>query len=1693
MAEPGSTLAGWCERVGIAADYHDIWGHRHRVPDAGLAALLREFGIDPDDAQALADAQRADWGQPLPAVAAHTAGAPRVQVQLRVPAGSGPLHWTLHEESGAVHRGAVDPVACTVLGQAQVDGQAMQTLRAAIDLELPTGYHRLVLDGTDDAEGMLLVSAPEHAYRPPALQADGRVWGPALQLYALRSPRNWGIGDFTDLATAAELFAQLGAGIVGLNPLHALFPHNPHHISPYSPSSRSQLNTMYLDVEAVADFPECTAAQQRVRSAAFQERLAQLREAVHVDYAGVAAAKDDVLRLLWAHFRERHLRAGSERGRAFRDFLAERGEPLALHATFNELQARLHAEDASVWGWPVWPEAYRDPASDAVSRFREEHGEAIEFHAYLQWQADLQLARVARRCSERGLAVGLYLDLAVSVDRAGADMWTHQAHYAPGASVGAPPDELNLLGQDWGLPPLRPDRLLADRCRYFADTLRACMRHAGALRIDHVMGLMRLYWIPAGQGARAGAYVHYPLAELMAIVALESERNRCMVIGEDLGTVADEMRAAVARLQVLSYRVVAFERGEGGTFKPPHVYPREALVAVGTHDLPTLAGWWSGHDLQVRRTLGLFPSDQVYEDQLVGRMQERVRLLLALQHAALLPDGLAPEVAAAGPLTAELAEAVHAFAASTPSRVMVVQPEDVLGVLGQANLPGTVDQHPNWRQKLPLSLQQLAEDERLQSTCRLLARLRPHAPLSGMAPPRTEAVVPRATYRLQFHRDFTFDDAQQVLAYLQGLGVSHLYCSPVMRARPGSTHGYDIVAHDEINPELGGREAFDRFARAARERGMGLLIDMVPNHMGIFAADNAWWMDVLQHGPASAHASWFDIDWHPVDRALDGRVLLPVLGDHFGGVLERGELALVFEGEAGSFSLRYFEHRFPLDPRTAAPLLLRAAERLPGAAGLALQSVATGFGQLPPRDTADPHAAVQRRHDHARLQARLVALLGEAEGVRAAIEAVVAASASPDSLDALHEAQAFRLAYWRVASDEINYRRFFDINHLAALRMEEPDVFEATQGFALDLAAAGVVDGLRIDHPDGLHDPAQYFERLQQGYARRAGIVLPRADAHGRPARPLYVVAEKIAAGHEDIPESWALHGTTGYRFANVVNGVLVDTAARERFDRLWQRFSGEPGHFEEFAYAGKRTIMRSSLASELTVLATELLRIARAHRRTRDHTFNTLREALAEVAACMPVYRTYIVDKPSAQDQRFIDWAVASARRRARAADTSIFDFVRRTLLAEAIEGADDALKERVRRFAMRFQQFTAPVTAKGVEDTAFYRYHRLVSLNEVGGDPGTFGMTLRGFHAANADRAARWPYTIVATSTHDNKRSEDVRCRLDVLSEMPAAWRLWLRRFNAAPQLQRARHAVVAGHADAGMPVPSRADEVLLLQTLLGTLPAGGLDDDSIVAYRERIEAYAVKAAREAKRHTSWVSPDAEYEDGLRAFVRSVLARVRPNPVLTELQAQAELLGWFGALNSLAMVLLKFTVPGVPDLYQGNEVMDLSLVDPDNRRPVDYEARRRLLDELQRLSEQPDWRTGLAAMTAAPHDGRLKLWIIWRLLQLRRQQPELLRDGGYAALQVTGQHKDHVVAFVRETAGQQMVVACGRWFARLLDARPAWPAENVWGDAVLEVPGDRQWRDVLSGQVLVVDGGRPLPVASMFATLPMAVLVPE
>ncbi|MBC8160820.1 MAG: malto-oligosyltrehalose synthase, partial [Roseiflexaceae bacterium] len=739
--------------------------------------------------------------------------------------------------------------------------------------------------------------------------------------------------------------------------------------------------------------------------------------------------------------------------------------------------------------------------------------------------------------------------------------------------------------------------------------------------------------------------------------------------------------------------------------------------------------------------------------------------------------------------------------------------------------------------------------------------------------------IPRATYRLQFNSGFTFGQARAIVAYLDALGVSDLYASPLFRASPDSTHGYDIANHNQINPVLGGEAEFDALAAELNARNMGLLLDTVPNHMGIGEPSNEWWMDVLENGPSSIYAPYFDIDWQPVTRELENKVLLPILGQQFGRVLEQGELRLTYEH--GMFFLDYYDHRLPVNPRSYRLILQHELEALRTQLDeatpdlLEYESILTGLSNLPMRTETEPARVAERNREKEILKRRLDTLASGSEPVQAAIaEAVRQINGTPgqprsfDLLEQLVDWQAYRLTYWRVAAEEINYRRFFDVNDLAAIRMEREDVFLATHKLLMQLFAQGKLSGIRLDHTDGLYDPAGYFARLQQAFAEanseiqnpalspQPSALSPQPSA--LPARPLYLLTEKILARGEPIPPEWAIYGTTGYDFLNAANSVFVDTAAERRFSEIYSDFVGRRMDFDELTYQTRRQIMRVSLASELLVLATALNRVAERTRYYRDFTLNSLREALREVIACFPVYRTYTVaasDTVGERDRQVIEQTVARSRRRNPAAEPSIYEFIRDVLLLRYPDHAGEADRAEQREFVMRFQQLTGPVMAKGLEDTAFYIYNRLISLNEVGGEPRHFGGSVAAFHRQNSERLRDWPHAMLCSSTHDTKRSEDVRARINLLSEVPEQWRTLLTRLARLNQRKKTEIE--------GVRAPDRNDEYLLYQTVLGTLPLDTPHGAALDEYVARIQAYMAKAIREAKVHTSWLNQNTQYNE--------------------------------------------------------------------------------------------------------------------------------------------------------------------------------------------------------------------------------------
>ena len=972
-----------------------------------------------------------------------------------------------------------------------------------------------------------------------------------------------------------------------------------------------------------------------------------------------------------------------------------------------------------------------------------------------------------------------------------------------------------------------------------------------------------------------------------------------------------------------------------------------------------------------------------------------------------------------------------------------------------------------------------------------------------------QARIPGSTYRLQFNRDFTFEQARSLVPYFDELGVTDCYSSPVLKARAGSVHGYDVVDPTRLNPEVGTEEEFVAFARALRERGMGVLMDVVPNHMCIAGSENRWWFDVLENGPSSPYARFFDIDWNPPNPDLTDRILLPILGDQFGRVLESQEVKVTYRD--GAFFANYWETTLPVAPRTSTLALELTLEELRGrlrprqgdAEGgelhpdlLELESIITSLRNLPPRTETDPARVRERFREKEVARRRLSTLVRESNEARAAVHAALEGlngrRGKPRTFDRLAELlsnQAYRLCFWRAASDEINYRRFFDINELAAVRVEERPVFTAVHEVVFRLMRQGLVTGLRVDHVDGLHDPSKYLQDLQ----REAGSALERAPAHGRGegggegGPPCYVLVEKILGHDEQLRRDWPVHGTTGYEYMNLLNGVFVDESNGRAFRALYEEFVGAPTKFDDLLYHCKKLILRNAMSSELHVLSRRLYRVAGQSRYTRDFTLNSLQGALSEVIACFPVYRSYIRrkhDSASADDRLHINAAVRAAKRRNQAQDPSVYDFIRSVLLLEDPKGLTREQRAERRDFVLRFQQLTSPVTAKGLEDTAFYRFFPLSSLNEVGGEPAIFGTALGRFHERNHDRRETWPHALSATSTHDTKRSEDVRARVNVLSEIPEEWNRAIYRWR---EMNRPKKARVEGGA-----APDANEEYLLYQTLVGTWPLEEAGDEGHEAYVARIRAYMQKAVKEAKLHTSWINPDEEYERAVADFVGAVLDRGANAPFVADLAAFQRLTARAGMLNSLSQTLLKVAAPGVPDFFQGTEVWDFSLVDPDNRRPVDYGLRRRLLDSLREGEE-----AGRAALTeellASPEDGRVKLYVTSRALNFRRARAALFAEGEYVPLEAEGPRARCAVAFARRLGNEEVLAVAGRFFTRLGagGAGGLRLAGDAWGETSLPLGGlgGRRFRDVFTGAEFEAGGGR-LPLSSVLSPLPVALL---
>lgn len=940
--------------------------------------------------------------------------------------------------------------------------------------------------------------------------------------------------------------------------------------------------------------------------------------------------------------------------------------------------------------------------------------------------------------------------------------------------------------------------------------------------------------------------------------------------------------------------------------------------------------------------------------------------------------------------------------------------------------------------------------------------------------------IPSSTYRLQFNTLFTFSDARNIILYLSDLGITDIYASPYFKAKEGSMHGYDMVDHNKLNPEVGTEEEYEGLIKELNRYEMGQILDIVPNHMCITSKDNAWWMDVLENGPSSPYATFFDIDWEPVKRELKNKVLLPFLGNQYGTVLDNQELTLYFED--GSFFIGYFNERFPVRPQTYILILQHRIQELGNHIGedslsfMELLSIITSLNNLPSHLETSPERINERNREKEIAKKRLWTLYCEDPEIKSFIDTninifngIQGNSGSFDHLDHLIGEQLYRLSYWPVATEEINYRRFFDINSLAAIRIENPIVFEEVNKFLFELIKERKVTGLRVDHPDGLYNPSEYFYRLQYNCFKnimlghveklKEDIQLPYEDGfidseilnrfNEIPnSTPFYIVGEKILIKSERMPEEWPIISTTGYVFLNSSNGIFIETRNSKVFEEIYSSFIKSKIDYQDTVYLSKKLIMESAVASEINTLGHYLNYISEKNRHTKDFTLNSLIKAITEVIAFFPVYRTYTKDfYVEERDRQYIDLAVLKAKRKNPAINASIFDFLHNILLLKLPDDMSDNEKSECLDFVMRFQQITGLVMAKGLEDTTFYIYNRLISLNEVGGSPDRFGTTTETFHGQNIERSKFWPHALIATSTHDSKRSEDVRARINVLSEIPYQWKERLKYWSLFNKRKKI-------NID-GQLVPDRNEEYHLYQTLIGTWPVGSVNDSSYDIFKRRIKDYMLKAVREAKVNSSWMNPHFLYEESVMIFIDALMARNHDNHFLNDFVPFQKMISHYGMYNSLSQVLLKITAPGVPDFYQGTELWNFSLVDPDNRSPVDFTTRIRILDELRKEESSMGTHELAKRLTVEKVNGKIKMFVIYRALNFRKQHRELFQYGSYIPLETTGDKGEHICAFARQSGNSVAIIMVPRFITRLTTEPEYFPfPEDNWGGTFVANP---------------------------------------
>ncbi|MCK5295814.1 MAG: 4-alpha-glucanotransferase, partial [Alphaproteobacteria bacterium] len=1073
--------------AGIEGKYYDARGEFREISSKTKRILLSSMELPADDEEiakkTLYEHEAKPWKRVTPPVAVVRTDKLPAEIVITLPAEvpNELLSWVLEEEDGYLHTGTVRFEDMNLEETRVLDGEKLARRKFILPVTPSLGYHKLLFEYHNDISGkgeMTLIVVPPKCYMPSGLDRDINTWGFPVQLYALNSKRNWGIGDFTDLEKMITTAANLGAGIVGINPVNTLFPDDPNDACPYGSCSRHFLNFMYIDVEGVLEFADSSKAKEFMDTNEFKSTMEQVKKAELIDYVAVASLKQPVLEILYNDFLQKHIKEKTSRGDEFKKFCMKKG--LEKLAVFQALSEKI-APETPTPNWRTWSKEYRNSNSDEVVKFAEENRERIDFFKYLQWESDRQLTKVSDVCWSQSMEVGLYQDLAVGVAGHSAETWAEPELFADEIFIGSPPDDMNPEGQEWGLSPFTPMALQETAYEPFKRIMHANMRFAGALRLDHVMGLRRLYWTVSRDDRVHGGYVAYPFEDLLGIVCLESHRRRCIVVGEDLGAVPDGFRERLLEASILSFRLFCFERhwDTTGEFKKPEEYPVEALAAAGTHDLPTLNGYWLGKDIELGEKFGHFVCKEEKQQAIDNRKKDRTNIIKVLKQHEVLPEDIYKdnEFLEGNSVSYGYVEAIYRYLARTPCPLLLVQMEDVLGQETQVNLPNTTMEYPNWRRRLPVHLENLADDERVQNICAAMREERP-VPAQLETAEDIRAVipaVPASTYRIQFSPSFILYDAERLVPYLSALGVTHVYSSPFMKAVSGSEHGYNIVDYNQINSEIGGKDALDQLSDSLKRSGIGLILDFVPNHMGITNGENPWWQDVMEWGKQSPNAKYFDIDWNPAKKELKDKVLVPLLGNYYGKVLENGELHLVFDRMEGTFCVWYNEQRFPICPSHYGYILEKGEDSIEDFLSEEVRTLVEDFNELGVKGDGTGAFREKRCEKATELKQRLAEITNKEKEASKLIEnsllmfnGITGNTKSFNELHLLLEKQAYRICYWRVASNEVNYRRFFSINELAGLRVDLNEVFDQIHVLLFKLITEGKLQGLRIDHIDGL-------------------------------------------------------------------------------------------------------------------------------------------------------------------------------------------------------------------------------------------------------------------------------------------------------------------------------------------------------------------------------------------------------------------------------------------------------------------------------------------------------------------------------------------------------------------------------------------------------------------------------------------------